>query len=147
MSPQTSPETITPEKITVPIRQLDPELPVPGYAYPGDAGADLLADVTAHAVRVGLQRPQVSGLYHAVAGGTTTWHGYASHVIQFARAAGQPIQVAADAIAPVPTSAFPTPARRPSNSRLDTRRLQETFDLVLPSWQRGVDRMLTEVIG
>jgi dTDP-4-dehydrorhamnose reductase len=110
-------------------------------------GADLLADVTAHAVRVGLQRPEVSGLYHAVAGGTTTWHGYASHVIEFARNAGQPIKVAADAIAPVPTSAFPTPARRPSNSRLDTRRLQETFGLVLPQWQRGVDRMLSEVLG
>ncbi len=42
MSPQTSPETIAPEKITVPIRQLDPELPLPVYAHPGDAGADLL---------------------------------------------------------------------------------------------------------
>ncbi|MDB5818232.1 MAG: dTDP-4-dehydrorhamnose reductase [Rhizobacter sp.] len=110
-------------------------------------GAELLADVTAHAFRVALQRREVSGLYHAVAGGSTTWHGYASHVIEFARRAGQPIKVAADAIAPVATSAFPTPAQRPANSRLDTRRLQDTFGLVLPSWQRGVDRMLSEVLG
>ena len=43
MSPQTSPEQSAPEKITVPIRQLDPELPLPVYAHPGDAGADLLS--------------------------------------------------------------------------------------------------------
>ncbi|MDB5999653.1 MAG: dTDP-4-dehydrorhamnose reductase [Rhizobacter sp.] len=110
-------------------------------------GADLLADVTAHAVRTAQQRPQVSGLYHAVAAGHTSWHGYASHVIAFARAAGQTVKVAADAIAPVPTSAFPTPARRPANSRLDISRLQDTFGLVMPPWQKGVDRMLSEVLG
>lgn len=43
MSPKTFPEMTAPEKISVPIRQLDPELPLPGYAHPGDAGADLLA--------------------------------------------------------------------------------------------------------
>ena len=52
----------------------------------------------------------------------------------------------ADAIRPVPTSAFPTPARRPANSRLDTRKLQQAFGLVLPAWQSGVERMLTEII-
>jgi dTDP-4-dehydrorhamnose reductase len=109
-------------------------------------GADLLADVAAHAVRVARQRPEVSGTYHAVAAGETTWHGYASHVIEHARAAGQAIQVPQGAIDPVPTSAFPTPARRPANSRLDTTRLRQTFDLTLPPWQQGVDRMLAEVL-
>lgn len=109
-------------------------------------GADLLADVAAHAVRVARQRPEVSGTYHAVAAGETTWHGYASHVIEHARAAGQAIQVPEGAIDPVPTSAFPTPARRPANSRLDTTRLRQTFDLTLPPWQQGVDRMLAEVL-
>lgn len=109
-------------------------------------GADLLADVAAHALRVARQRPEVSGTYHAVAAGETTWHGYASHVIEHARAAGQAIQVPQGAIDPVPTSAFPTPARRPANSRLDTTRLRQTFDLTLPPWQQGVDRMLTEVL-
>jgi dTDP-4-dehydrorhamnose reductase len=46
----------------------------------------------------------------------------------------------------VPTSAFPTPARRPLNSRLSTRKLQQTFGLVLPPWQQGVDRMLREIL-
>ena len=110
-------------------------------------GADLLADVTAHAIRATLARPELGGLYHLAAGGTTTWHGYASHVIEQARAAGQPIQVAVDAIGAVATSDFPTPAQRPHNSRLSTAKLQQQFGLSLPHWQLGVDRMLAETLG
>jgi dTDP-4-dehydrorhamnose reductase len=109
-------------------------------------GADLLADITAHALRAAQQQPVLSGTYHAVASGETSWHGYAKHVVEFARNAGQPIKVAADAIEPVPTSAFPTPAKRPGNSRMNTRKLQETFGFTLPPWQAGVERMLTEVL-
>ena len=109
-------------------------------------GADLLADVTAHAIRTAQARPELSGLYHLVAGGETSWHGYASFVIEFVRQAGIPLKVASDAIRPVPTSAFPTPARRPHNSRLDTKKLQRVFDLRLPTWQTGVTRMLTEIL-
>jgi dTDP-4-dehydrorhamnose reductase len=110
-------------------------------------GADLLADLTAHALRSVQQQPALSGTYHAVAAGETSWHGYARHVIEFARAAGQPIQVAADAIEPVSTSAFPTPAKRPSNSRMSTDKLCRAFGLNLPPWQTGVERMLAEVLG
>ncbi len=110
-------------------------------------GADLLADLTAHALRSVAQRPELAGTYHAVAQGEASWHGYARHVIEFARAMGQPIQVAADAIEAVPTSAFPTPAVRPRNSRMNTRKLRDTFGLSLPSWQAGVERMLTEVLS
>jgi len=109
-------------------------------------GADLIADVTAHAIRAARQQPQVSGTYHLVAGGETSWHGYASYVIDIARQAGISIKVAQDAIQPVPTSAFPTPAKRPQNSRMDTTKLQQTFDLKLPLWQTGVSRMLTEIL-
>lgn len=109
-------------------------------------GADLLADVTAHSIRSALQHPDVSGLYHLVAGGETSWHGYASFVIDFARQAGLDINVAPEAIQPVPTSAFPLPASRPKNSRLDTRKLQNTFGLNLPHWQCGITRMLTEIL-
>jgi dTDP-4-dehydrorhamnose reductase len=110
-------------------------------------GADLLADLTAHAMRSVALQPQHGGVYHAVASGHTSWHGYATHVIENARARGVPIRVAREAIAAVPTSAFPTPARRPANSRLDTRKLRNTFGLHLPDWQSGVDRMLAEVLG
>lgn len=109
-------------------------------------GADLLADITAHALRTALPRPDVSGLYHLVAGGETSWHGYAGFVIDFARRAGIPLRVAQDAIKAVPTSAFPTPAKRPHNSRMDTTKLRRTFDVYLPQWQTGVERMLSEVL-
>jgi dTDP-4-dehydrorhamnose reductase len=109
-------------------------------------GADLLADITAHAIRVALQHPEVSGLYHLAAGGQTSWHEYASFVIDFARQAGSKIKVAPEAIQPVPTSAFPLPAPRPKNSRLNTCKLQNTFDLNLPHWQSGMTRMLTEIL-
>ena len=109
-------------------------------------GAELLADVTAHAIRTALQQPELSGLYHLVAGGETSWHGYACYVLNLARQAGIELKVAAENIIPVPTSAFPLPARRPLNSRLDASKLQTTFGVHLPSWQAGVARMLTEIL-
>lgn len=109
-------------------------------------GADLLADITAHAIRTCQLRPELSGLYHLVAGGETSWHGYASFVIDYARRAGLPLCVAQEKIKPVPTSAFTTAAKRPLNSRLDTNKLHNTFGLTLPHWQLGVTRMLTEIL-
>jgi dTDP-4-dehydrorhamnose reductase len=109
-------------------------------------GAELLADVSAHAIRTSLVNPDVAGLYHLVAGGETSWHGYANFVIDFARQAGVPIKVMPDAIEAVPTSAFPTAATRPHNSRLSTGKLTRAFGLHLPHWQVGVTRMLTEVL-
>lgn len=110
-------------------------------------GADLLADVTAHALRCAMSKPQLSGTYHAVAAGETSWHGYATTVIEWARAQGMPVRVAADRIIAVPSSAYPTAAQRPLNSRLDTHRLQSIFGLTMPNWQPSVLRMLTEVHG
>jgi dTDP-4-dehydrorhamnose reductase len=110
-------------------------------------GADLLADITALTLRTARQRPELSGLYHVVAAGETSWHGYARFVLDFAQRAGVPLKVSADEIKPVPTSAFPTPAKRPYNSRMDTSKLQHTFDLRLPMWQTGVVRMLSEVLA
>ena len=108
--------------------------------------ADLLADVTAHAIRSVLKQPEQAGLYHLVAGGETSWHGYAKHVLAQAQCAQPAIKIVAKEVAPIPTSAFPTPARRPHNSRLDTTKLQATFGLSLPHWQQGVDRMLAEIL-
>jgi dTDP-4-dehydrorhamnose reductase len=110
-------------------------------------GAELLADVTAHAIRALHVNPELAGTYHCVADGETTWHTYARFVIEWARARGLPLKVAADAVQAVPTSHYPTPARRPLNSRLDTTRLQRAFGLQLPHWQAGVERMLAEITG
>lgn len=109
-------------------------------------GADLLADVTAHAIRSAQQNPEVVGTYHLAASGETSWHGYASFVLDFARQAGVDLEVSHDSIEAVATSAFPTPAVRPHNSRLNTAKLQLTFGLTMPHWQTGVTRMLNEIL-
>ena len=109
-------------------------------------GADLLADVTAHAIRHLQAHPQDAGLYHVAAGGETNWNLYAKHVLAQAQQAQPAIKFKATEVAPVPTSDFPTPAVRPHNSRLDTRKLQTTFGLTLPPWQQGVARMVAEIL-
>lgn len=108
-------------------------------------GADLIADVTALAITQIQQRPELTGVYHLAAAGEVSWHGYASHVIDFAKANGE--ELAVTAINPIDTTSYPTPARRPLNSRLNTRKLRDTFSLHLPDWQSGVTRMLREVLN
>jgi dTDP-4-dehydrorhamnose reductase len=108
-------------------------------------GADLLADVTAHALRSLLGGTGQAGIYHVAAGGETTWNGYARFVVGCAQQAGEKLKAGPQEVDPVPTSAFPTPARRPHNSRLDTSRFRAAFGLVLPPWQQGVARMLQEL--
>jgi dTDP-4-dehydrorhamnose reductase len=109
-------------------------------------GAELLADVTAHAIRSGLKQPELSGLYHLAAAGETSWYNYARYVLDYARQRGIELKTAENAISPIPTSAYPTPAQRPLNSRLNIEKLQNQFDLKLPDWQQGVERMLAEVL-
>lgn len=112
-------------------------------------GADLLADITALALRqlMSDRHPAAgAGLYHLAAAGQTSWHGYASHVIEQARRIKPELALRVREIRPVPTSAFPTAARRPHNSRLDTSQLRARFGLTLPPWQQGVDRMLAEIL-
>lgn len=110
-------------------------------------GAELLADVTAQLLPRLVQDPALAGVYHCVAAGETSWHGYARHVIEWARRRGHPLRVATERIVAVPTSDFPTPARRPANSRLCTAKFQARFGLHLPHWTQGVERMLHEVLG
>jgi len=119
------------------------EMSVINDQFGAPTGAELLADCTAHAIRVALKQPDVAGLYHLVASGVTTWHDYAALVFNEARKAG--IELAITTLNAVPTSAYPTPARRPNNSRLNTDKFQQNFDLVLPAWETGVKRMLAEL--
>jgi dTDP-4-dehydrorhamnose reductase len=111
-------------------------------------GADLIADVTAHAMRrvINTQNMALGGVYHLVASGETSWHGYANHVIEEAKRISPDLPWQVTEVAAVPTAAFPTPAARPLNSRLCTNKLQQAFDLVLPPWQQGVNRMLAEIL-
>ena len=106
-------------------------------------GAELIADVTAHALRQWQRQPHVAGLYHLAASGETAWYDYARHVFDWAKNAGLPLAI--QSVNPIPGEDYPVPAARPKNSRLDCQKLKTTFDLELPDWKQGVNRMLSEV--
>lgn len=110
--------------------------------------AALIADITAHVIRqVGATKTaEFDGIYHLAAAGETNWHTYACHVIEYARLRGHAITVASEAIRPIATADYPTLAKRPANSRLATRKLRDTFGLVLPDWKVGVDHVLEQLI-
>lgn len=110
-------------------------------------GAELIADVTAHLLRALPAMGDVGGTYHLAASGETSWCDYARFVVARALALGARLAVTPEGIAPIPTSAYPTPARRPLNSRLDTRRLRARFGLHLPDWRPAVDRLVTEIVS
>lgn len=105
-------------------------------------GAELLADCTAQALPHLLRQPALSGTYHLCAAGNTHWADYARFVLHEARALGQTLRCAE--VLGIASHEYPTPARRPLNSRLDCRHFTTTFGLALPPWQQGVRRMLRE---
>ena len=111
--------------------------------------AALLADLSAHLVREHLRTGGAGfpyGTYHVASGGETSWHGYAQFVIGEALAAGKSLKATVDAVAPVSTEQYPTPAKRPFNSRLDTTRFRTPFGLRLPPWQEGVRHVLRQIL-
>ncbi len=118
-------------------------------------GAELIASVTAAAIQKVAAKEdakqdanlkEIAGIYHLVAAGETNWHTYASHVISQAKALRPDMPWAVQEIAPVPSGAFVTAAKRPHNSRLNTHKLQAAFGISLPDWQQGVDSLLAEIL-
>ncbi len=111
--------------------------------------AALLADVTAQLVR---QRQHEGddnfpfGVYHLVAGGQTTWCDYARFVVSEALAAGRSLKLSPEAIRAISSSEYPAAAKRPANSRLDTRKLRSHFGLELPDWQKGIRHILQQIL-
>ena len=112
-------------------------------------GAALIADVTAQAIRYytlqsEIEKQNLHGHYHLAPKGETTWHDYAQFVFAHARHTGQVL--ALNKVNPIETSAYPTPAKRPLNSRLNTNKLEQNFKLHLPHWQQGVTQVLEELL-
>ena len=124
------------------------ELKVVCDQFGAPTSAELIADVTALAVHRLLAQDDpaaLAGTYHLAAAGTTSWHGYAQYVLEQARERGMPVRVAPDRLLPIPAADYPTPARRPRNSMLDTTRLQQAFQLQLPDWRHHVARLVAEL--
>jgi dTDP-4-dehydrorhamnose reductase len=118
------------------------------FGAPTTAG--LLADTTAHVVaRVirGEGSAVPFGVYHLAASGRTNWYEYAKLVIALAQEAGRPLKLLPSNIKAISTSEYPTPAKRPENSSLDTSKFQNTFNLILPDWKIGVRHVLQQVLS
>ena len=125
------------------------KLTVVADQFGAPTSAALLADVSAHLVRAYARAGAADfpyGTYHVAASGETSWHGYAQFVIGEALAAGKALKATVDAVVPLTTEQYPTPAKRPLNSRLDTTRFRTTFDLHLPSWQAGLRHVLRQFL-
>lgn len=115
-----------------------PELSIVADQFGAPTSAAFLAGLTAAAVERAAAGAAPSGIYHACPAGVTSWHDYARFIVAEAAARGAPLVATAETIRPIPTSAYPTPARRPANSRLATAKLSATFGLAPPPWQRDV---------
>jgi dTDP-4-dehydrorhamnose reductase len=129
------------------------QLTVVDDQFGAPTSAALLADLTAHVVRQYVRQYAREGrdafpfgLYHVAAAGETSWYDYARFVLDAARSAGMALKAGPDDVRPVPTAAYPTAARRPANSRLDTSLFRRTFGLRLPPWQDGVHHVLQQLL-
>ncbi|MEY4588870.1 MAG: hypothetical protein RL497_946 [Pseudomonadota bacterium] len=111
--------------------------------------AALIADVTAQVLSQYIHRgtrqlPQ--GVYHLAAAGETTWHAYAQWVIARALEGGRVLKALPQNIEAIATSAYPLPAPRPLNSRLNTHRLTRDFGLQMPPWQQGLEHIMRLIL-
>ena len=105
--------------------------------------AELIADVSAHAIVQTLRDQTKIGIYHLVASGETSWFEYANYIFEQAKNLG--VNLAIQQVNPIPTAAYPTPAKRPHNSRLNNQKIQHAFQIYLPDWKVHVQRTVVEV--
>ncbi len=111
--------------------------------------ASLIADVTAQALRYYLlandaEKIQLLGHYHLVPTGVTTWYEYAQFIFDLAKKQGETLMI--KEVLPTTTDNYPTPAKRPLNSRLNNQKIQTNFQLSLPKWQQGVEQTVIELL-
>ncbi len=112
------------------------------HGCPTHAG-DLADAILALAARMtaGWQ-PSYAGVFHAAGSGSTSWHGFAKAIFAAAARHGRPEPT----VNPITTAEYPTPARRPANSRLDCSKLARVFDVTLPAWQPSLVRTVDAIV-
>ena len=113
--------------------------------YGAPTSAELIADVTAHAIAGYASGKIASGLYHLTASGATSWHGFACHVVERALANGALLTLDSSNIRAIATEDYPLPAQRPKNSCLDCHRLAAGLGLQLPDWKIHVNRAVDQL--
>lgn len=102
-----------------------------------------IAEATGRLLEGDYAAPGAAGLFHLTAGGATSWFGFAQAI--FASPELARLGITPPALEPIPASAYPTPARRPANSRLDCARLERAAGIRLPAWEAGLAGALSEL--
>lgn len=125
------------------------ELKIIADQFGAPTSARLLADSTAEIVTQLLSggATKKAGTYHLVGAGETTWHGFAQKVVEMANELGVRTRVQAKDIQPIPTEAYPLPAPRPKNSKLNTGKIKAAFGIDIPEWSVDVEQVLKQVIA
>ncbi|AMW77513.1 dTDP-4-dehydrorhamnose reductase [Acinetobacter sp. TGL-Y2] len=136
-------------KTMLKLGQIKDELNIIHDQVGAPTGAALIADVTAQVIRLysltnDEEKIGLIGHYHLASAGTCSWFEYAQYIFKTARILGQDLKV--NLVNPINTVEYPTPAKRPLNSRLNTQKLQQTFKIHLPHWKQGVEQVLQEII-
>jgi len=112
--------------------------------------ARLIAESSAHILRQAQQERRQgtfnSGIYNLTSTGETSWHGFAEMIIELAKQQSA-LPIKTQRINPVPTTAYPLPAIRPANSRLSTQRLQQHYQLTLPSWKTALQLCMDDIFS
>lgn len=125
------------------------ELNIVADQFGAPTSARAIADATAHIIRQVQQERDAgkftSGTYHLTAAGDTSWHGFAEAIGQSAARHCLLDPTRLPRINPIPTCAYPLPAARPANSRLDCQRLHNRFNIALPGWQQTLDYVIQEL--
>lgn len=112
--------------------------------------ARLIAQVTALAVAKMLEdadsAKMLSGIYHLAPSGYTSWHGFADEIFSRSKKCGVSLQLKESQFKGIPTEAYPTPAQRPKNSRMNLDKIEKTFGLTMPTWQSQLALTLEEYL-
>ena len=125
------------------------ELKVVNDQIGAPTGAELIADVTALCLSQIAQYKNsahnLSGTYHLTPTGKTSWHRFAQFIIAEALGLGVKFRASFENVQAISTSEYPLPAKRPSNSLLDTKKICNTFNVYMPPWQTHVERLFKEL--
>ncbi|OHZ01569.1 dTDP-4-dehydrorhamnose reductase [Salinicola sp. MIT1003] len=108
--------------------------------------ARLIAEVTLLAVKQRGEGRLEPGLYHLAPRGETNWHGFAQAIFRHAEALGETLRVKPDQVVSIATANYPTPARRPLNSRLSLEKVEQALGITLPNWESQLQLTLAELL-
>lgn len=113
------------------------------YGVP--TSAELIADITVHAIKAHREGVLKNGIYHLTASGITNWHTLACYVADGFKKKGLTLMLQPKDIHPITSDEYSVPAKRPTNSVLNHELLSSTLGLHMPDWRVHVDRMLEQL--